>query len=144
MNLPATPDPLDLDQIKARRAAMPAESLEIDKENAEEYYGDWFRIRLDIPPDQYGHRPSVALTWQYDEDDEVRGGRGIAEFIAHAPGDIDRLIAEVEQLRGQVERLEGMFADCRKHRDRAERNEGRLLARLDWIRELIGVEDEGP
>jgi hypothetical protein len=69
MTDPATPDPLDLDQIKARRAAIT-------------------------------RQPWSAST---------ATGR---EFIAHAPDDIDRLVAEVERLRDENQRLRDALVGC--------------------------------
>jgi hypothetical protein len=110
-------DPLD--QIRARRAAITPPP--------------WFyQPRTADMPMQFGRitsAPGDWHDWQHDDPRwqqivEVVGGGSEhpteasityenAEFIAHAPTDIDHLLAEVE-------RLKNMLADCRKHRDKRE------------------------
>jgi cysteinyl-tRNA synthetase len=58
------------------------------------------------------------------------------------PADFDWAVDVLEDALGEVERLENMLADCRKHRDRAEQNERHLLALTAQIHELVS-DDEG-
>jgi len=76
-------------EIKARRAHVPSEPLEvIVTPTEEEYYMQW-RILEYGPRDEYGGRDRIA--WLHE------GDEGAADFFAHAPTDIDRLLSEVER-----------------------------------------------
>jgi hypothetical protein len=92
-----------LDAIKARRAAAPAPPWEIVEDDGEEYYGDWYRIQNVEVDDRYGFHDLVALVSQGNR-------REFAEFLAHAPDDIDWLISRLEGTRQRE-----------------------LLARLEWV-----------
>jgi hypothetical protein len=114
-------DPLD--EIRARRAGMPVDPLEVTvTPTEEEYYMQW-RIIEHGPPDEYGDRDRLAFV--PEEEAEV------AEFIAHAPADIDWLIGEVERLREVEERLHGAQVTIGKLSHKVERLRG-LLGRLEW------------
>ncbi len=90
----------DLDplvEIRQRRAAMPdGLEVEVDRDE-EEYYMQWARI-VHGAPDGQGWREWVAMTNAEDHD--------IATFIAHAPTDIDTLLATVDRLRERLKELE--------------------------------------
>ena len=102
---------LDLEPIKAR----------LDKAHTE--WGPW-KAKEDswdgysVVIDDNGPGVSIIAEQIGQGEDE---GRGDAEFIAHAPGDIAALIAEVERLRGQVEAVRAATANhpdpCEKHPD---------------------------
>jgi hypothetical protein len=96
---PAGPPPGGwLAEVKARRAGMPADPLEVVVTPAEEeYYMQW-RIVEHGPPDSHGGRGRLA--WFPEGEAEA------AEFFVHAPADIDRLVAEVTRLRGRLGELE--------------------------------------
>jgi hypothetical protein len=100
MTDPAVPDPLNLDQIKARRAAITRPPWRVHDRIGEA----WRRSRP-------SHEESAQWHWDIlgrEDDDSIvateHGEAGVwkredAEFIAHAPDDTDHLIGEVERLR---------------------------------------------
>jgi hypothetical protein len=103
---PPPPPPDRLAEIKARRAGVPTEPLEvIVTPTEEEYYMRW-RILEYGPRDRWGGRSRFA--WIPEEDETV------AEFVAHAPADIDWLVAECERLR---EENRGLRAFAEDHPD---------------------------
>ena len=77
------------------------------------------RLRAATPaPWRDGHDGPNDPSFVDDSDGEpvaeVYGGclcRKNAEFIAHAPEDVGRLLAEVKRLRGEVERLRDVLLD---------------------------------
>jgi hypothetical protein len=106
---PVTPDPFDLDQIKARRAAItPTPWGWADSETDEELDA------TDVASGEHSvylhgaewgddlERGSVVLPtdWRFVAHGVEEIERADAEFIAHAPTDIDQLVGEVERLRG--------------------------------------------
>jgi hypothetical protein len=93
---PAGPPPGGwLAEVKARRAGMPADPLEVVVTPAEEEYYMVWRIVEHGPPDKYGCRERLA--WFPEGEAEA------AEFFAHAPADTDRLVAEVTRLRQELD-----------------------------------------
>jgi len=97
MTDPATPDPVDLDQIKARRAALdstPWKTFDHDSMVIGVSRGFPYSVKS---------LPVAVHLRQCD-----------AQFIAHAPTDIDLLIGEVERLRGQLEMVTGAWEGSQK------------------------------
>jgi hypothetical protein len=77
---------IDLDAIKARRAAFPAENVRLELQQHRPY---------EFWVSTYGHATDDACRYDlYDRTDKETH-----EFIAHAPDDIDALLAEVERLK---------------------------------------------
>jgi hypothetical protein len=87
-----------LAEIKARRITVPDPPYEVeDTVSEEEFYMRWRLIHYG-PTDEYGWRDWWAGIPGGDAD--------AAEFIAHAPEDIDWLVAKVDRLQGLLGRLE--------------------------------------
>ena len=83
---------LDLEPIKERRDKA---HTEWGPWKAKEDSWDGYSVVID------DNGPGVSIIAEQIGQGED-GGRGDAEFIAHAPEDIAALVAEVERLRGQV------------------------------------------
>ena len=100
---------MDLQAIEARLEAAP----EPEKWQVEE---GWEGYRVFYKDDGPGDLPIAEEICQGTD-----SGEALAEFIAHAPGDIAALITEVETLRGQVEAVRAAVANhpdpCEKHPD---------------------------
>ena len=100
---------MDLQPIEARLEAAP----EPEKWQVEE---GWEGYRVFYKDDGPGDLPIAEEICQGTD-----SGEALAEFIAHAPGDIAALIAEVERLRGQIDAVRAAVANhpdpCEKHPD---------------------------
>ena len=100
---------MDLQAIEARLEAAP----EPEKWQVEE---GWEGYRVFYKDDGPGDLPIAEGICQGTD-----SGEALAEFIAHAPGDIAALITEVDTLRGQVEAVRAAVANhpdpCEKHPD---------------------------
>jgi hypothetical protein len=127
-------DPLP--EVKARRVAVPDPPYEIeDTVTEEEFYMRWRLIHYG-PPDEDGWRDWWAALPAARADH--------AEFIAHAPADIDTLIGEVERLRAEVaewKQAASAEADLADERSRTIARLRGLLGRLEWAGGLVTFPD---
>jgi hypothetical protein len=118
-----------LADIKTRRGSIPEEPLEIVDTGYEEYYLQWLAIEYG-ERDGLGYRDWFALTSKADP--------AYAEFIAHAPADVDWLVGECERLQ----RYEAMWQDCRRHRDKAEQRARRLQGIVTQVEKLVAPDED--